>query len=109
MHTFLEETADFLTAGANTPSVLDMATNILITTLITFILFRVALCFVVVKFKALSYSMVKHNYEKSLSNVLYISNGNHVDLTDEDLTMIRREIDPSHIKFMGDDGINEKD
>ncbi len=108
MHTFLEEAEDFLTAGANVPSALDMATNILIATLITFIIFRIALCFIVIKFKALSYNMVKHKYEKSLSNVLYISNGNHVILTDDDLTMIRREIDPSRIKII-EDNTNEND
>ena len=80
----------------------------LIATIFTFIIFRTILCFIVVKYKALSYSRVKQNYEKSLSNVLYISNGNRVNLTDEDIAMIRREIDPSRIQLIGDDTTNEK-
>lgn len=70
---------------------IDMA-SVMIGIVMSIVVIRTLLIAVIIRNKGFTYETIKKHYERRLKNRLYLIKGRYVELTDEDVTMIKETI-----------------
>ncbi len=95
-------TTDFM-LSAPTTDMGSMVTDIMTALIITEVIVGVILCIFVPLFKPHIYKVIKERHERDITKVMFLTKGKFINLSDDDVTMIRQEVDNTRIKRIGED------
>lgn len=92
-----------LILSAPTTDMGNMISDIMTAFIITEVIVGIILCIFVPLFKPHIYKVIKERHEREIVKVMFLTKGKFVNLSDDDVAMIRQEVDNTRIKRIGED------